>query len=386
MAANLGLQMFVLIYFQRLGIPVGRAVVSLPLIVVGIALLVLAVRGGLAVSRARLVLFAATGTLAAASQALAAGPISIESLGLLLATYLIYTVRLELDLAAYLALCRRFSAFMILPALIVCVQYAYQLHAGPGNSLSLDRLVPRALLLPGYVYESSTEFWRTWDRPNGIFFLEPSFCSAFLAFAFVNEALLLRRRGYALFFLAALTLCSGATGLLLAGIAIAWELRRSRSAVAAGVTALVVLTSLTVLGVGPTVLDRVAELGQPTSSGYERLVLPLRSLLGLVGDPRGWLTGNGAGQITEDFGNAWPIVKLVYEYGFPTAVAWMALFGAAVWGWPNVGFRIAVFVVFQFTGGYLLSPIMALFAYLTCTVCTVVPPAAARRPAGLQAA
>ena len=84
-----------------------------------------------------------------------------------------------------------------------------------------------------------------------------------------------------------------------------------------------------------------------------------------MGDPGGWLAGHGAGQITTDFGNAWPMVKLTYEYGLPTAVAWLALFVAAIWGRENVGYRIAVFVVFQFTGGYLLSPIMVLFVALS---------------------
>ena len=75
-------------------------------------------------------------------------------------------------------------------------------------------------------------------------------------------------------------------------------------------------------------LGRLAELSRPGSSGYDRLVLPLASFYRLVGDPGGWLAGHGAGQITTDFGNAWPMVKLTYEYGLPTAVAWLALFVA----------------------------------------------------------
>ena len=102
----------------------------------------------------------------------------------------------------------------------------------------------------------------------------------------------------------------------------------------------------------------------------------------MVGDPGGWLAGHGAGQITAEFGNAWPLVKLTYEYGLPTAVAWLALFVAAIWGaGAGSGLRIAVFVVFQFTGGYLLSPIMVLFAALSCAMCAVSRERADRQPA-----
>jgi hypothetical protein len=111
-------------------------------------------------------------------------------------------------------------------------------------------------------------------------------------------------------------------------------------------------------------------------------VLPLASFWRVVGDPGGWLAGRGAGRITEDFGNAWPLVKLTYEYGLPTAAAWLALVGAAIASRERAGLRIAVFVVFQFTGGYLLSPVMALFVALACTMCGPPCERAGTRPGG----
>ena len=362
-------QLFVLIYLQRLAVPVGGLAISLPLIATGAALAALAATRRLTFSRTRLGLYAVMGASAALSQAVVPGPVSLASIAYLMALYLVYTVRLEMDEGGTAAVWRAFAALMVVPAVLVVAQYGWQLREGPGSGLGLDFLFPRRLLLPGYVYQSSSEVWRTWDRPNGVFFLEPSFCSAFLALAFLNEALWLRRRGLAALFLAALILCSGATGLMLVAIAIGWRLRHSRSAmlaVAATGLALVALINSQLATLG-----RLAELSRPGSSGYDRLVLPLASFYRLVGDPGGWLAGHGAGQITTDFGNAWPMVKLTYEYGLPTAVAWLALFVAAVWGRERAGFRIAVLVVFQFTGGYLLSPIMVLFVALACSMCAV---------------
>ena len=127
-------------------------------------------------------------------------------------------------------------------------------------------------------------------------------------------------------------------------------------------------------------LGRLAELESPGSSGYDRLVAAAGVALRGGGRPGVWLAGHGAGQITAAYGNAWPMVKLTYEYGLPTALAWIALFATAIRGRTNVGYRIAVLVVFQFTGGYLLSPIMVLFAALSCTMCAVAAERAAPQP------
>jgi hypothetical protein len=384
-ARAVALQFFVLIYFQRLAIPVGPLAISVPLVATVLALLALAAARRLTFSRTRLVLFAVMAACAALSQAVFPGPVSLASLGYLLALYLIYTVRLELAEREYLAVWRGYAAMMVAPAVLVFIQYGWQLRAGPGSGLGLDFLFPRALILPGYVYQSSSEFWQTWDRPNGVFFLEPSFCSAFLALAFLNEALLLHRPKFAALFFGALLFCSGATGLVIVAIAIAWRLRYSRSAAIAIVAMGLMLIPLIDSGSEIARVGRLAELSSPGSSGYDRLVLPLASLFEVVGDPGSWLTGHGAGQITTEYGNAWPLVKLTYEYGLPTALAWMALFAAAIWGRTRVGYRIAILIVFQFTGGYLLSPIMVLFAAVSCAMWGLAGEQAVRKPVAPRA-
>lgn len=374
-------QLFVLIYLQRLALPLGGLAISLPLVASCAALAALAATRHLAFSRTRLMLFALMGALAALSQAVAAGEVSLASLAYLLVLYALYTVRLELSHADHAAVWRGYAALMLVPALLVFAQYGWQLHAGAGSGLGLDILFPERLLLPGYVYQSSTAEWRTWDRPNGVFFLEPSFCSAFLALAFLNEALWLRRGGLALVFLAALLCCSGATGLVMVAVALGWRLRRSRSAALAVAGTGVVLVALIDSGGQIETLGRLAELSRPGSSGYDRIVLPLVSFNEVLGDPGGWLAGRGAGQITPAFGNAWPMVKLTYEYGLPTALAWLAFFVVAVSGRSNLGYRLAVILVFQLTGGYLLSPVMVLFVALSCSM-VAVSRAETRRPAG----
>ena len=90
------------------------------------------------------------------SQAVAPGPVSLASLAYLLVLYLVYTVRLELERGDYLRVWRGYAALMVVPAVLVFAQYGWQLRAGPGSALGLDFLFPQRLVLPGYVYRSSS--------------------------------------------------------------------------------------------------------------------------------------------------------------------------------------------------------------------------------------
>ena len=72
-ARAVAVQFFVLIYFQRLAIPVGPLAISVPLVATVLALLALAAARRLTFSRTRLVLFAVMAAWAALSQAVCPG-------------------------------------------------------------------------------------------------------------------------------------------------------------------------------------------------------------------------------------------------------------------------------------------------------------------------
>ena len=72
---------------------------------------------------------------------------------------------------------------MFFPACIIIVQYAYQKITGSGDPISMTPLVPKSLMMQGYIYEAHDPWNSPFMRPNGFFFLEPSFVSAFTASA-----------------------------------------------------------------------------------------------------------------------------------------------------------------------------------------------------------
>jgi hypothetical protein len=101
---------------------------------------------------------------------------------------------------------------MIVPAIIVIVQYGIRRIMGQGDSISMDHLLPKSILLQGYAYEANCPNWDSpFQRPNGFFFLEPSFVSRFTASATIVELGLFRCPLFVLLMIAA-TAGAGSTG------------------------------------------------------------------------------------------------------------------------------------------------------------------------------
>ena len=125
-------------------------------------------------------------------------------------------------------------------------------------------------------------------------------------------------------------------------------------------------------------LSRLDELGDKDSSGFGRLIQPAQELVKLISDWDYLFAGTGAGSITPDYGSAWPATKLVKEYGLLSMVAFLLFFASGVTGAFNVPLKIAMVMIFQLTGGYLLSPIMVEAVLLLCVI--FVPAGALRTP------
>ena len=293
---------------------------------------------------------------------------SAASLVLLLVLYGSSTLSWSCTPSEYSTVCANFSRMMILPALLIFVQIAFELRHGVGNSLSIEPLIPDALLLKGYTYEASREYWVVWNRPNGLVF-QPSFCSAFLALALIFELRVLRRHARAALFGAAMAATNGATGALMLAIVVVM-LGVTQKPV---ITFLVIVTGVAILATLGSMaeqlplLSRLSELETSNTSGYERLVLPLQTVVNLLFDPAYVFYGNGAGQITDAYGNPWPVSKLAFEYGALVTLLYFVFVCVRLSGRLNPPVRAAMFVVFQFTGGYLLNPFMVNLVMLTCS-------------------
>jgi hypothetical protein len=313
---------------------------------------------------------------------------SVPSLMQLILLYATMTVCGTVSEASYRKILGRFTGLMILPACIVIEQYLYQTLSGRTDPLDLESFLPNSLLLQGFNYSGHVPWNSPFIRPNGFFFLEPSFASACTAAAAIMEITYFRRAHLVVLFVAATLLTMGGTGISMLAIATPLLLVREspRVIVAATVGVVAILSGAYMLDARLPLVSRANELESHNSSAGERLLMPAMRLADRVFDPSYVFAGSGAGQVRPSgvkepknqkelqaaysariaVMNPWPIVKLVDEYGLLSMVSFILLYVSGVGGNFNVPLKMALSIIYMFTGGYLLSPIMAVLVMLLC--------------------
>jgi hypothetical protein len=366
-------QLFVAIYLQKLAVGPLSLQISLPILIMlghtGFMLLT----GRMQFAPLRLgcyMMFAGSCLL---SQAISGARFSIPSIVELLLIYSFLTVTSFVSETAYQLVLKRFVGMMIIPALIVFVQYFYQKITGQSDPISMNRMFPKAVLLQGFFYDAHYPWNSTFQRPNGFFFLEPSVVSMFTATAAIIELTYFKRIRYALLMIAATAFSMGGTGLTMLLIASPFLLARQTLPVAllVGVTVLMAFIAAIALDVPLPLLSRINELHQTTSSSGGRILVPAGQFIKLLFDPSHFLTGTGAGSSTAALGDAWPVVKLINEYGLLTTILYVALYLMAIARSYNVPLAVAISLIFNFTGGYLLDA--AIVQFMAVIFCIVVP-------------
>ena len=362
--------LFTAIYLQKLGLTGNAAGVTLLGIVEYVTIIGLAFAGCLTISPLRLAIFMFFLAAALMSQMLLGRPVSYLSMIFLVFLYLPFVLICKVDQDEWLKITGLYQVLMLPIAFMVFIQAFSQAVLGL-KSPSIENYIPSNLLMPGFLYEGHLHYGHSYIRPNGFFMVEPSAVSTYLAVAVIAEVAVFRRFWRAGVYAAAIIVSTGATGLVvLAGAAPVLFLKESRSvkAVLLGVLfagAVVVLAT----GAGTSFFERVNELDVKNSSGSERLVAPLIEFAQVLQDPGHLLSGEGAGALSKADANvsAWPVVKLAYEYGLLTALLFMTLFVVAFIGAPIPAAAFGWFLIFNFTGGYLLTPIAPVFLFATVT-------------------
>jgi hypothetical protein len=207
-------------------------------------------------------------------------------------------------------------------------------------------------------------------RPNGLFFLETSFASAFAASAAIIEMTYFKRPHLVILMLSATVLSLGGTGLTALVVAAPFLLARQKmpfiGPFVIATTGALVLAYM--LGVHLPLVSRLDELHNENSSGSGRLLIPASQFLVLMFDPSYLLMGSGPGSTGLELGSAWPILKLTSEYGLLTMVSFLILYGVGIIGNFNLPLKVALSVVYHFTGGYLLNPIMVELVVILCFI------------------
>lgn len=368
------LQIFALIYLQKFAIGGNSFPIPVPMLIMLISIAWMVVTRNLCFSAPRLTGYIVFATCCLWSQSLSGG--SLPSLVELVLLYAAIILCIHVSASTYQRIIDRFTMFMLFPAFIIIVQYTYQKLTGLSDPINLDRMIPKSALLQGFFYDAHYPWNSPFSRPNGFFFLEPSFASAFTASAAIIELSYFRRPYRLILMLAATVLSMGATGMSMLLIATPFLLFREtpRVGVMAPLAAIVALSALYMLDIPLPLVSRLDEIYSNTSSGAGRVMLPALQFLTLLADPSYLFTGDGAGSVAPSTGRvetlmtAWPMLKLTKEYGLLSMISFSIFYMSGIVGRFNIPLKAALSVVFFFTGGYLLNPVMVELLVILCFI------------------
>lgn len=276
-------------------------------------------------------------------QLLLAGRYSESSLLMLAALHFPYVliVRDGSDYSQHVL--RIFLSIASLLAALALAQYFLQGILSTAFLYPIDSFVPVQFVVQGFNALGTIHYGSDVLRATGMFLLEPSFLTQFLAVAFIAEAITSRRLVRLALFTAGILVAHAGTGLLILLVCLPlvvvvhrrWDLLIYA---AIGVAAIFALGELLNLD---TMLNRVNEFSDPKSSGFARFVggfylfdqmlwpQPLRALFGY-----------GAGafmEYTHLFQREvadMPVTKMVFEFGLIGAVVYFAFLMSCLFSSP----------------------------------------------------
>src|SRR5512132_2491397 len=346
---------------QRFAMPGGGSVLGLGF-ATSFGIVVLGLFANVfSVSPPRLILYAAMTCALLATLFAKTVSFSLLSLAMLLTLYLPYVATVEISSRDYRMVLNTFQRVMLFCSACGLGQFLVQFALGPDAMFPLDRLLPPPLFIPNFNLRIPVTDGIL--KSTGLWFLEPSVFSQFLAFALIIELAYFGRMLYVALFGAAYLCSFSGTGLLLltaAAIVFLVQRRQILPLLLLGTGAVIVLL-LRDLPPFSLFLARLEEFGNPLSSGSMRFFAPywfVHDVMG--GNTSALLFGFGPGRIGElglslDYAmldSSW--LKLFAEYGLLGAVPFLGFYVYALFRRsPDHLLSWVCFLQFLFLGGYL---------------------------------
>ncbi|MGN7200863.1 hypothetical protein [Arthrobacter sp. SAFR-044] len=353
-----GIAVYGSIYLQRVAIPGSAVGIGATLPYVG--LLVIYASGNLSLRRRTLVtgliLFAALGASALVSSTYSPLSSTGASLGLIVLMWTPFLFAVKQDDNLLPNALKTFQFAMVPISILTILQFALQ--SNYPQWLDPISLIPSNWLLPGYQAAYEFQYGSGVLKANGVFFVESSFASQYLALGAL--ASLSIRRYFAPLFMIALIMTGGGTGIIMLLIGLAVYVARGslRARILTIACGSIGLLGMNWLGLSNEILGRAGELNGENTSGSLRFVQPYDAVASAFEKyPSSALWGLGPGSADSYAasvgvrGNFSMIPKLLIEYGIVSTV----LFVLAV-----------VVIILQLRMDYALKlPILAMILVLS---------------------
>jgi hypothetical protein len=295
-------------------------------------------------------------------QLLQAGMFSLDSLMMLAVLHIPYVlVVVRGDELVPKAL----TFFLYIARLLACLAVAqYFLQGIVDNALlyPIDNLLPADFVVQGFNAQGTVSYYSTQVRATGVFMLEPSFLTQFLAVAIVAESVTTRRLWPLGLYVVGILVAHAGTGILILLICMPFVViihRRWDLLLLGVVAAAAVLLYGEVLGLD-FIANRANEFNDPNSSGFARFVGGFYMFEQMLWPnlPRA-LFGYGAGAFM-DYVHLFtievadmPVTKMMFEFGLVGALTYFAFIFSSLFASPLPRMlSVAIALTFLLNGMY----------------------------------
>lgn len=334
--------------------------IALPLMMLVLAFGI--VNDGVRIEPRRLGFYGITLAVLILPQLLRAGTFSLNSLMMLALLHLPYVLVVKRgdELATKALTFFLYIARML--AVLAVAQYFLQGIVDKAILYPLDNLLPPDFIVKGFNAQGTINYYSTQIRATGVFMLEPSFLTQFLAVAIVAESCTTRRLWPLGLYLVGIMMAHAGTGILILLICMPFVvfMHRRWDLLVLGVIGIVaVLVFGELLGLN-FLTSRTNEFSDPNSSGFARFVGGFYMFEDLLWPnlPRA-LFGYGAGAFM-DYAHLFtvevadmPLTKMLFEFGLVGALTYFLFIATSLFASPlPLMISVAIGLTFLLNGMY----------------------------------
>lgn len=363
---------------QRFAVPFDESQFGIGFLFCLLITMLLALSGRLTVDPLRVILYAVGMAGCLLTLFFKRDSFSFISLLMLLVVYLSYIFSAKLYYDQYLRILGGFQDIMLFCVWCGIAQFLIQFPLSPDFMFPFDMVLPESLFIPEFNLRIPITETLPYEKSTGLWFLEPSHFSQFLAFAVIIELRHFNRPKRLILYLGSMALCFSGTGLVLLTLVGAILVIAQKRI---GLIILAILGFLSILvfrDVFPfsVFFDRLSDFTNPLASGSGRFIAPYWVIADLIEEGRSHVLiwGLGPGQLklivqyTDYFVQDSSWFKLVVEYGYVAVMFFSLFFMLSLFRKsPDKILSAACLVQFLFLGGYLLS-FYVHFLYLVLVV------------------
>ena len=291
---------------------------------------------------------------------------STISMMMLFVIYISYVFSYRINFGQYYKILSSYQNLMLFCVWCGLAQFLIQFPLSSDFMFPFDMILPDSFFIPEFNLRIPITEDLPYEKSTGLWFLEPSHFSQFLAFAVIIELRYFNRRKRLLLYLGSMVLSFSGTGFILLALVgtILIFVQRRISLILLGIMGIASIFLFRDFFPFSIFYERLSDFTNPLASGSGRFIAPYWVISDLLQQGRSHILywGLGPGELKQIVENTDYFVqdsswfKLLVEYGWVGLTFFMLFFLPSLFAKsPDKILSTACLVQFMLLGGYLLS-------------------------------